>query len=414
MGCVRLGAPTELALKLRDELGLKWFVETGTYKCGTTIWAAQNFEHVATIEMHEPRYLKNLPVLEKFENVKAICGDSRTELRKNLPDEPALLWLDAHWCGNYEISVGSPGECPLMEELQAVREFDAVLIDDARLFTGRPERPHDPQQWPTYEQIKAALPGRYFTIIEDVIVALPLELRCEMNVLCLTSNKYAHMVAPFAYLFKKFWSQDLPVKVLRYDVRAPKVGGNFKQTAIGRQEDFTWSSGLRSWLEFAGPEIFILMLEDYWIHKPVDQEAVAAAWNIMEKRKEIGKIDISGDLLKRKFSEYREIDGAKLVQAAPESYFQTSTQAAIWRKSFLLEWLKDSESAWQFEKSGGRRMIYARQSGKAVKLVLGTDPGAVSYVNACGGEGNLKGKYDHKKIPGWMWEELMENGLVRE
>ncbi len=173
MGNVRLGVPENIAIALRDAMGLKWFVETGTYKGGTAIWAAGHFENVITIEMHRPRYDETLPCLIKYPNIRAVYGDSRVELENNLPDEPALLWLDAHWSGNYELSVGGPGECPLAEELMVVRPYDAILIDDARLFTGRPPRPHDPEQWPTYDQIRAVLPGRYMTIIDDVIIAIP-------------------------------------------------------------------------------------------------------------------------------------------------------------------------------------------------------------------------------------------------
>lgn len=175
MGSVRLGVPENQALRIRDAMGLNWFVETGTYKGATARWAAAHFGNVITIEWYEPRYLATLPSLSPFSNLRAVCGDSRIELARNLPEEPALLWLDAHWCGDYELSVNTLGECPLMEELAAVRPYDALLIDDARLFVGRPKRPHDPAQWPSYDQIRSALPGRLFRVFEDVIYSLPNE-----------------------------------------------------------------------------------------------------------------------------------------------------------------------------------------------------------------------------------------------
>jgi len=173
MGSIRLGVPEDIALQLRDAMDLKWFIETGSYKGGTLRWAAENFENVVSIEMCEKYYCRL--VGKTPENVRLVFGDSRTELAKNLPAEPAMLWLDAHWCGNYELSVNTPGECPLMEELQAIRDYDAILIDDARLFLDPPPRPHDPEQWPNFDQITEVLNGRFVTIIEDVIIAVPPE-----------------------------------------------------------------------------------------------------------------------------------------------------------------------------------------------------------------------------------------------
>ena len=234
-----------------------------------------------------------------------------------------------------------------------------------------------------------------------------------MQVICLTSNLYAHMVAPFAYLFRKFWSETLPVTIVRYDVRAPRVGGNFDQTSVGLQKDYTWSSGLHSWLANHGPDIFILMLEDYWLSEYVKQADVDLAWTYLVEHPQVGKIDLSRDLLKREHQSYTTVDDMHLIEAGVDTQFQTSIQAAIWRRDFLLRWLKMDENAWQFEKSGTRRLKQARQAGDCDKLILGVRPTVLRYINACGGEGLYPGEYDHRKIPGWMWQELMAEGLVR-
>ncbi len=235
-----------------------------------------------------------------------------------------------------------------------------------------------------------------------------------MNVICLTSNNYVQMIRPFAYLFNKYWSAEQPVTILRYDIRVPRgIGANFHQTAIGVQENYTWSSGLASWLRYAGPDMFILLLEDYWLSEPVKIEAVQTAWDYMLATSDIGKIDISGDLLNREHFFYTTVSRTNFVIAGSNTQFQTSIQAAIWRKDFILTWLNNSESAWQFEKAGTRRIISARKKNKCSDLILGVKPGAVSYINACGGEGNLPGMYDHRKIPGWMWQELLSEGLVQ-
>lgn len=184
MGSVRLGVPEPLVLGLRDALGLRVFVETGMYKGGTTAWAARHFDQVVTVEAYEPRYRKTLAGWgDRYPNITAHLGDSGALLAGILAalGTPAVLWLDAHFCGNssYGYEVGM--ECPLRHELAAVNASrfaaeHAILIDDARLFQAPPPYPHRPEQWPTYlevEQLLHAVPGRVIAICEDVILCVP-------------------------------------------------------------------------------------------------------------------------------------------------------------------------------------------------------------------------------------------------
>jgi hypothetical protein len=175
MGKYRLGIPEDLALSLCQRYGIRTFVETGTYKGGTTAWAAQCFEHVVSIEVHLPYYEAACTKFSDVGNVELVFGDSGDVLGDVLMriPESVILWLDAHWCGSYELSVGRPLECPLMRELRFVRNGDLVMIDDARLFHSPPPRPHDPAQWPTMAEIVAALQDRVWFEHEDVLIFLP-------------------------------------------------------------------------------------------------------------------------------------------------------------------------------------------------------------------------------------------------
>src|SRR3990167_8627091 len=140
MGKFRLGIPQELALKLRDRFGLRYFGETGTYRAGTALWAGENFDKVWTIEGWEPYYNRCAGAHADKENITFIFGDSRVKLPEVLAEigEPALVWLDAHWLGNAEVSAGTDGECPIKEEIAALvasGQKHVILIDDARCFT---------------------------------------------------------------------------------------------------------------------------------------------------------------------------------------------------------------------------------------------------------------------------------------
>lgn len=174
--------PGDLAQALRDKYGLSVAIETGTYKAGSTRWLGNNFDIVYSIEMCDRWYQSAREKVATYHNIHLVHGDSRDqlpELLSDLGDTPALLWLDAHWCGGVRDNQKPEEECPLLEELAAVRESSArhhVLIDDARFFLGIPEYLHDPTKWPSIDEVIRALPEDYHVrICRDVIAAVPNE-----------------------------------------------------------------------------------------------------------------------------------------------------------------------------------------------------------------------------------------------
>jgi hypothetical protein len=163
----------------REAFGIRAFVETGTNRAATTLWASEHFAKVITIEGAKPLYEAAVAAHGTKSNIRFLHGDSRALLEGVLRelDEPAILRLDAHWCG--EGTFGIKAECPLLEEIAAVDRSahdHVVLIDDARLFVAPPPQPHSARDWPDLLQVSAALlaakRGRYAAITEDVIAVV--------------------------------------------------------------------------------------------------------------------------------------------------------------------------------------------------------------------------------------------------
>lgn len=409
------GVPKKLALKLANEANIDTFIETGTYKGNTARWAAGNFDYVTTIEAYKPRYQKTKAGLkDRYPSIKFCLGDSRTRLlseRQRAKRESVMLWLDAHWCGNYEKSQGTDGECPLIDELKHVGINDIVMIDDARLFVNPPPRPHDPGQWPTYQEIKNMLPGRYIRIVGDVIVAVPRRYAYVVRQYCneydktnediqtvfATSNLYVHCLPPAIYLWNKYIGKT-PITVARYDKRPPALPGNASQIAIGKQSDFSFTTGLARFVQLWHEDLILLMLEDYWLTF-ADVSALSYCWETMLEHPEIKKIDLSGDRMKVPYQQFTRfgINGA-VVESKQDAPFRASLQAAIWRSDYLGECLgKGSWDAWTFEKHG------AQNDGA---LILGVKLPVLEYVNAVGGQGNKPGELDYKKIPARLFNEI--------
>lgn len=165
MGNVTFGVPEDLAIDLKRALNANVFIETGTYKGNTALWASKNFKQVYTIEFDEHRFNKTvarISNMENVENIGFIQGNSKDALKGVLDhiDEPIIFWLDAH--GLYAGNMTLEDEIPLMQELQNIFEWKkrtnkecAILIDDARLFLNPPpiDKGYHPEYWPTYPDI---------------------------------------------------------------------------------------------------------------------------------------------------------------------------------------------------------------------------------------------------------------------
>ncbi len=120
MGIVRMGPPEELLLRLREK-GFRTFVETGTFRGDTALWASTRFDRVRTGELSEALVRAARDRLAPCRNVEVLHGHSVEALTKLVPTltEPAVFWLDSHWCGGSS-SDGENEECPLLGELNVL------------------------------------------------------------------------------------------------------------------------------------------------------------------------------------------------------------------------------------------------------------------------------------------------------
>lgn len=180
MGLVRMGPNPDLLSILNTRCGVRFFVETGTYRGDTAIWAASHFDRVVTIEYSQELYRQAIARRDRKVNIEFMFGDSRSLLRTIVPelDCPTIFWLDSHWSGGN--TYGNDDECPLLQEIEAVNQSKHapfILIDDARLFMSPPPRPHEFEQWPRIDEVVRALAAGeheyYITAFEDEIIAVP-------------------------------------------------------------------------------------------------------------------------------------------------------------------------------------------------------------------------------------------------
>ena len=94
MGVTRWGIPKETVLKLSEQFKIDGFVETGTYKGETSLWASHHFNWVTTVEASKALYSVAKTNLSNNNKINLLFGNSKDALReivKNLRG-PALFW----------------------------------------------------------------------------------------------------------------------------------------------------------------------------------------------------------------------------------------------------------------------------------------------------------------------------------
>lgn len=156
-----------------------------------------------------------------------------------------------------------------------------------------------------------------------------------------------------------------------------------------------------------------VLLEDYWLDRPVDLGLLYHLEGYMRNNSQIVKIDLTNDRVKLEHTAWNDPDApTPLILSGPETLFQASTQAAIWDRRFLWRFLSEKESAWEYEKRATKRMIEARKRGTFDGLILGCQVPPVSYVNVCGGEGTMPEVWALKRMPMWMQNEMKASGFM--
>ena len=227
-----------------------------------------------------------------------------------------------------------------------------------------------------------------------------------MRIICTTSNHYHHALKVFCYLFNKFWIPDSHVTVLGYNQPEFKLPDNFSFISMGEQKGPSfWCTDLKQYINLILDKNFILMMEDGFLNRPINLDLYKKLCSCINSN--IGRIDLTQDMSTREYSHYKYIQGMEIVKSNQEINYRISTQISIWSKSFMLDYLIDGRSPWEFEIKG------SEEARKDNRLILGTtkkDGFCVSNL-----EGVRKQNINHLNLNGLddqTLRELKDNNLI--
>ncbi|MBS1650682.1 MAG: hypothetical protein JSU07_01610 [Bacteroidetes bacterium] len=170
-------------------------------------------------------------------------------------------------------------------------------------------------------------------------------------ILILSCDKYADVWQTFFLFFQKYWS-DCPFPVY-LGTNSIKFEG-VKQ--IFSNKISTWSEELEIILKQIPEKYVIIILEDYFIYKPVDTNFLVEIITTMKN------IDAAYTKLGAFPAKYNELwphqllkENQKLGFIEKGAKYRVCLQTAIWNKNVLLSLLNPDENPWQFEMEASKR-----------------------------------------------------------
>lgn len=168
----------------------------------------------------------------------------------------------------------------------------------------------------------------------------------DISILVVGYDGYLDVWNHFFELLNKNW----PVRPQTYLATSELIPEyeNVKVIAAGSNSE--WSTRTRNALKQINTPYVILLLEDFFITKPVDNQRVRSTLDLIEQDN-IKFYQILVQLVVQSWEKGKSYKGNQQIRVIPEDKkYALNLQAAIWKKNYLEDAIGDGNyNAWQFE-----------------------------------------------------------------
>lgn len=201
------------------------------------------------------------------------------------------------------------------------------------------------------------------------------------RILLLTIDPHEAILRATLHLLYKRWKPAPQVIVAGY--KKPDFLRDEQFISAGDFQDFPanrWSDALRFYLDQIPDEYIIIMLEDYWLIRDVDTDAIEMIYDYILRAKDdtLLRFDLSSDRENCAFArDVFSLGRLDIIETLPPETYQVSLQSGIWNTKLLKQMLVDGETPWQFELDGsqrisntGWRVLGTRQTPVRVRIVI--------------------------------------------
>ncbi len=200
----------------------------------------------------------------------------------------------------------------------------------------------------------------------------------------MTSNGKEKILQGFDQQFNKYWDREsnqyLTLSVCGFV--APKIIMEMGFYSIGNFADYPpgkWADAFLKVLDNVADEVFLLLLDDYWLLRQVDVAALKMMYDYMHQFKNVLKFDVAYDRLGAWGADlhYDTLGYLDLVKSNHQSQYHMSLWGGLWRRDLMRQIIIPGETAQQIELNGTGRLA---QYGDDM-LVLGTRQAPLLHAN---------------------------------
>lgn len=219
-----------------------------------------------------------------------------------------------------------------------------------------------------------------------------------MQVIVVTSDKHSHLLKGFFHQWGRHYNWENNDKILICGFSKPDFlplddEVNFYSDKIffysaGSPDAYPpsrWSDKLIKILDEVAEEVFLLLLEDYWLIRPADTQAIRMMYDYCHQFQNVIKFDVTTDRLFANgggqylygYNTYETLGYLDLIKSDFSSPYHLSLWGGIWRRDLLRRFLVPGETAQQIELNGTHRLA---QVGDEL-LVLGARQAPMKHAN---------------------------------
>jgi len=234
-----------------------------------------------------------------------------------------------------------------------------------------------------------------------------------MQPIIITSDKTSWSLRPMLHQAARYWPTMPHTIIGGYTRPSFDLPTHCEFVSIGAFVDYPvskWSNGLIKLLERIEDEYILFMMDDYWLNRRVDQRTIDDLTDYLMAHRDLARLDLTGDRLGASgWVSHGRVNGLELIRSNPQSPYHFSFQAALWRRSLLLDCLTPDLTPWESEINGDHRL---RELGY---LVVGTKQPPLRYTIAVQqGKLALDGGYQTSAyaLPVTDADHLIKTGMI--
>lgn len=209
-----------------------------------------------------------------------------------------------------------------------------------------------------------------------------------MQVVLMTSDKQDHLLPGFFRQWQKYFPADV-VGVITGFRKPPNLPQGWRFVSHGKQEDYPpkrWSERLMQVCDEIADDVFMLLLEDYWLYREADTCGLKMIYDYMHQYRNVLKFDLATDRLYANRGEpylydmntYDTLGYLDLIKSDYKSAYHMSLWGGMYRRDLLKKILIPGETAQEIEVHGTNRLA---AFGDEI-LVLGTRQAPLRHINA--------------------------------